>query len=52
MAITPKPIVSLKELRANPPLVHGPEGSNELDTRGLLPSALEWIESNVDPETR
>jgi Methyltransferase domain len=52
MATAPTPIVSLKELLADPPLVHGPEGSNELVTHGLLPGALAWIELNVGPGTR
>jgi hypothetical protein len=43
---------TLADLLADPPLVHGPEGSNELLTHGLLPNALAWIEANVRPGQR
>ena len=41
------PAKTLDDLLADPPLVHGPEGSNELLTHGLVETALRWIEGNV-----
>jgi hypothetical protein len=46
----PTAVRSLAGLLADPPLVHGPEGGNDLVTHGLLPGALEWIEGNVGPD--
>lgn len=45
-------VSALKDLLADPPLVHGPEGSNEIVTHGLLPGPLAWIESNVASDSR
>jgi hypothetical protein len=43
---------TLRDLLADPPLVHGPEGGNDLITHGLLPVVLEFIEREVQPGHR
>ena len=43
---------TLSDLLADPPLVHGPEGGNDLITHGLLPVVLEHIEQSVHPGHR
>jgi hypothetical protein len=43
---------TVDDLLADPPLVHGPEGSNELLTHGLLENALRWLGSTVQPGDR
>lgn len=53
MSSTPTPPdTTLARLLADPPLVHGPEGGNDLITHGLLPVVLEYIEANVQPGDR
>ena len=42
----------LTELLADPPLVHGPEGGNDLITHGLLPVVLEFLDTRVQPGWR
>lgn len=46
------PVATLKDLLADPPLLHGPDGSNDLLTHGLLPPALAFIEAEVNPGDR
>lgn len=48
----PARATSLKDVLADPPLVHGPEGGNDLLTHGLLPVVLEFIEQTVQPGHR
>jgi hypothetical protein len=43
---------TLRELLADPPLVHGPEGGNDLITHGLLPVVLQYLEQTVQPGWR
>src|SRR4051812_38368056 len=44
--------LTLRDLLADPPLVHGPEGSNDLITHGLLEVVLEHLEAVVQPGHR
>ena len=43
---------TLRDLLADPPLVHGPEGGNDLSTHGLLPGVREFLEQHVPPGHR
>lgn len=52
MPTSQKTVTSVKELLADPPLVHGPEGDNDLITHGLLQGALEFIETQTGAELR
>jgi Methyltransferase domain len=52
MPTAAKPVKTVKDLLADPPLVHGPEGDNDLITHGLLTNALEWIQTQTGPDLR
>lgn len=45
-------VTSVRQLLLDPPLVHGEEGAGELITHGLLPEALEFIETRLSPGAR
>ena len=52
MTQTTPAATTLRDLLADPPLVHGPEGGNDLITHGLLPVVLEHLEKTVQPGWR
>jgi hypothetical protein len=45
-------VATVRDLLADPPLLHGPAGTDELLTHGLLPVVLEFIEQQVQPGHR
>ncbi len=54
MSATERPgrATTLRDVLADPPLVHGDEGASDLMTHGLLPVVLEYLERTVQPGQR